>query len=425
MAEERDDYTNTGDEQIDQTPGNDATTGVSPPDGDRVHSPTSDTMTFPPSGWWEPPSGDSVEDDTMAPPAGGIDGVGGIDQPEKPAKQVGIGKLIAAAAAVSLLAGGVGGVVGYSLADPNTSIAAPVVSGGGGSAPADGSVAAVAQAVSPSVVTIAAGQGTGTGFVIRSDGYILTNNHVVGNSSKVKVTFDDGSKAQAEVLGSDAGYDLAVIKVDRSDLPVVTLGSSSDVQVGDTAIALGSPLGLRGTVTSGIISALNQPVTAGGEGETSFINAIQTDAAINPGNSGGPLVDGKGSVIGVNSAIASLTQSGSQAGSIGLGFAIPIDTASRIANELIETGTSQTPIIGITVDTQFDDNGARVAEVSSNGPAKGSGLKRGDVIVAVDGQSVNEATELIVAIRDKAVGEDVTLTLEDGREVTVTLAAAN
>lgn len=438
MTNEHDNPVNSAAEATDQ--GGDVATGVSPPDGDQTQAsamdtmafpadaspdgdqaqaPGTDTMTFPPNVWWEPPAGDSVPAEEIGPPI--HDG----DQPQKPEKQFGVGKLIAAAAAISLLAGGVGGAVGYTLADPTTSIAAPVVAGGGGSAPADGSIAAVAQAVSPSVVTIAAGQGTGTGFVIRSDGYILTNNHVVGGASSVEVTFDDGETVKAEVLGSDAGYDLAVIKVDRGDLPVVTLGSSADVLVGDSAIAIGSPLGLRGTVTSGIVSALNQPVTAGGEGETSFINAIQTDAAINPGNSGGPLVDGAGHVIGVNSAIASLGQVGGSAGSIGLGFAIPIDTAKRIANELIETGKSQTPIIGIQVDTTFNGPGAKVAEVSTGGPAAAAGLKDGDVIVAVDGNSVNDSTELIVTIRDKAVGDEVTLTLQDGSEVAITLTAAS
>ncbi len=408
-----------GEEQLHPSGADSATSPAEvSPDRDHAHAPGTDTITFPPNVWWEPPTGESIPEEDIGQP------IHEVDQPSKAGKQSGVGKWIAAAAAISLLAGGVGGAVGYTLADPNTSISAPVVSGGGGSAPADGSIAAVAQAVSPSVVTIAAGQGTGTGFVIRSNGYILTNNHVVGGESSVEVTFEDGTTAKAEVVGSDAGYDLAVVKVDRTDLPVVTLGSSADVLVGDSAIAIGSPLGLRGTVTSGIISALNQPVTAGGEGETSFINAIQTDAAINPGNSGGPLVDGQGKVIGVNSAIASLTRAGSQAGSIGLGFAIPIDTAKRIATELIETGTSQTPIIGVQVDTQFNGKGAKVAEVSAGGPAAAAGLKKGDVIVAVDGNSIAEATELIVAIRDKAVGEEVTLTMQDGSEVTVTLAAA-
>ncbi len=166
----------------------------------------------------------------------------------------------------------------------------------------------------------------------------------------------------ASLVGANPGYDLAVVKVDRTGLPAVTLGSSAALKVGDTAIAIGSPLGLQGTVTSGIVSALDRPVTAGGQGETAFINAIQTDAAINPGNSGGPLVDGNGAVIGINSAIATLGwhPSAGQAGSIGLGFAIPIDTANRIASEIIATGTSSTPIIGVTLDiTVLRSGGAR------------------------------------------------------------------
>ncbi|MCH9817057.1 MAG: trypsin-like peptidase domain-containing protein [Actinomycetia bacterium] len=377
-----------------------------------------ETITFPPTQWWESPT-DATRDDQSAgrndvsPPG-----------PESGAKPIGFAKMMIGAAAVAVLAGGIGGAVGYSMSDTTSAVAAPVVSGGGVSAPADGSIAAVAEAVSPSVVNIAAGQGTGTGFVIRSDGYILTNNHVIeGANGAVEVTFPDGTAAQASVVGADAGYDLAVVKVDKTELPVVTLGSSDSVQVGDTAIAIGSPLGLEGTVTSGIISSLNRTVTAGGSGETSFINAIQTDAAINPGNSGGPLVDGNGNVIGVNSAIASLGQEGS-AGSIGLGFSIPIDTAQRIANDLIETGSTQTPVIGVTVDSGFSGRGARVAEVTGGSPAQAAGVQSGDVFVAVDGRPISDSADLIVAIRDRAVGENVTLTLADGGEVNITLGAA-
>jgi putative serine protease PepD len=216
--------------------------------------------------------------------------------------------------------------------------------------------------------------------------------------------------------------------VAKDNLPVSTLGRSADVQVGDTAIAIGSPLGLQGTVTSGIVSALDRPVTAGGRGATSFINAIQTDAAINPGNSGGPLVDGAGRVIGVNSAIASLGGgAGGQAGSIGLGFAIPIDTAQRIADELIATGSSSTPIIGAQIDSATEGEGARIAEVTAGGPAAEAGLRSGDVITELDGRVISDYTELVVAIRDKAVGDEVVLTVQRGagtEQVTVTLGAA-
>ena len=241
------------------------------------------------------------------------------------------------------------------------------------------------------------------------------------------MTFTDGRTSSARLIGDNPGYDLAVIKVDETDLPAVTLGSSGALQVGDTAIALGSPLGLQGTVTSGIVSALNRPVTAGGQGELAFINAIQTDAAINPGNSGGPLVDGNGAVIGINSAIASLgVGQGGQPGSIGLGFAIPIDTASRIASEIIATGTSETPIIGVSLDRGFSGPGARVAGVTDGGPAAAAGLGEGDVITQLNGALVVNSTDLIVDVRSLAPGEQVTLTVErDGqlREVTLVLDA--
>jgi len=269
--------------------------------------------------------------------------------------------------------------------------------------------------------------GTGSGFVIREDGYILTNNHVTSGGSSIEISFADGSTARGELIGANPGYDLAVVKVDRTGLPAVTLGSSEALKVGDTAIAIGSPLGLQGTVTSGIVSALDRPVTAGGQGETAFINAIQTDAAINPGNSGGPLVDGTGAVIGVNSAIATLGSSfGGQVGSIGLGFAIPIDTAARIASEIIATGTSSTPIIGVTLDMAYAGPGARVNGVTPDGPAEVAGLQAGDVITELDGDLVADATDLIVDVRSLAPGDTVTLTVErDGatRTVTVTLGA--
>jgi putative serine protease PepD len=176
-------------------------------------------------------------------------------------------------------------------------------------------------------------------------------------------------------------------------------------------------------VTSGIVSALDRPVTAGGgTGETSFINAIQTDAPINPGNSGGPLVNSEAQVIGVNSAIASLgAGGGGQAGSIGLGFAIPINTANRIAQEIIRTGTSATPIIGAEIDFNYSGQGARVQTVTPNGPAEQAGLKNGDVIVAVNGERVDDAVGLITDIRQNAPGDEITLTLEGGDEITVTL----
>ncbi len=371
--------------------------------------------------WYVAGAGAPIHDDTIGVSPGG---------PGGRKDQSGLGaKIIIGAAAVALLAGGAGGAAGYMLADSQSSVvASPVVTGGGTSAPVDGTIAAVATAVGPSVVNISTGSGQGSGFIIRSDGYILTNNHVVDGAGTVEVTFEDGSTASAQVVGANPGYDLAVIKADKTGLPVTSLGSSADVKVGDTAIAIGSPLGLQGTVTSGIVSALDRPVTAGGSGETAFINAIQTDAAVNPGNSGGPLVDGEGKVIGVNSAIASLgAGAGAQAGSIGLGFAIPIDTANRIAEELINTGSSQTPVIGAQIDNSYSGPGVRVGEVTAGGPADSAGVQSGDVITAVDGRNVADYTELVVAIRDKGVGQPVTLTVDRSggeQEITVTLGAS-
>jgi len=336
--------------------------------------------------------------------------------------------VIVGAAAVALTAGAAGGAVGYVVArdaSPTTTVAAAVQSGSTSVVP--GSIADIAERVSPSVVQLNVtgqqGSGTGSGIIIASNGYILTNNHVAGpsgNGGTIEVLFGDGSKASGTLVGANPGYDLAVVKVDKTGLPAVSLGTSGDLKVGDAVIAVGSPLGLQGTVTSGIVSALNRPVTAGGEGETAFINAIQTDAAINPGNSGGPLLNASGAVIGINSAIASMgSNSSGQPGSIGLGFAIPIDTAKRIADELIKTGTSTTPILGVQLDMQFNGDGARVQNVTSGGAADTAGLRAGDVIVAIDGKNVADATELIVSIRSHAAGDTVKVTVSRDGQTTV------
>ena len=354
-----------------------------------------------------------------------------VMQPEAPRKSR-TGALIAGVAVGALFVGTVGGAVGYTLAENNSSSTITVASAGA-VAPAAGSIAAVAAAVQPSVVQLnvsgADGEGTGTGFVVSDDGYIVTNNHVAGGAGdggKIDVTFSDGSTATGKLVGADPGYDLAVVKVDRTELPALTLGSSDAINVGDTAIAIGSPLGLQGTVTSGIVSALNRPVTAGGQGDTSYISAIQTDAAINPGNSGGPLVNGAGEVIGVNSAIATLGM-GAASGNIGLGFAIPIDTAKRIVDEIINTGSSQTPIIGVQLDMSFAGPGGAVSEVTADSPADSAGLQSGDVITKVDGLLITDPTALIVAIRANAPGDTIELTvLRNGETLSVplTLVAA-
>lgn len=336
-----------------------------------------------------------------------------------------------------LVAGVAGGAVGFAAAKATQpAVVASAVDAVSPSLPADGSVAAVAAAVQPAVVqlnvTTPEGQGTGSGFIISQDGYLITNNHVAGSAGDggIDVMFADGTHTKGTLVGANAGYDLAVVKVDKTGLPTVPMGSSAGLQVGDAVIALGSPLGLQGTVTTGIVSSLNRPVTTGGDStdQSSFINAIQTDAAINPGNSGGPLVNGKGAVIGVNSAIASMGASaGEQAGSIGLGFAIPIDTAKRIADEIISTGTAKTPVIGVQLDTSFQGPGAKVATVTSGGAAEAAGLQEGDVITKVNNTTIADGTQLIVTIRSFAPGDRVQLTLtRDGESMTlpVNLTAA-
>jgi putative serine protease PepD len=300
-----------------------------------------------------------------------------------------------------------------------------------------GSVSDIAQRVLPSVVSISAqssnGGGTGTGFVIDSTGYILTNNHVISDAAvdggEIEVQLNDGTTLQASIVGRDSSYDLAVLKVNRTGLTALTFGNSDEVAVGDSVIAIGSPLGLSGTVTLGIVSAKDRAVTAGeSQGDSSFINAIQTDAAINPGNSGGPLVNSAGAVIGVNSAIATLSSSSlsSQTGSIGLGFAIPINQAQKTAEQLIKNGKATYPVVGISVDMQYAGDGAKVADTSNailpGGPAAKAGLRAGDLITTFDGRTITTPEELIVAIRSKSVGDRVEIKyIRSGKSYTTSL----
>ena len=353
---------------------------------------------------------------------------------QRPSRRGRVAALVAGACVMTLGAGTLGGAIGY-LAARESLAAGPmkVAVASSLSAPASGSIAAVAAAVQPSVVQLDvsgdAGSGTGSGFVIRDDGYIVTNNHVVGSAKSpgsIQVSFADGTTADGTLVGANPGYDIAVVKVDRANLDAIAMGSSAGLVVGDSVIAVGSPLGLQGTVTTGIVSALNRPVTAGGEGEMAFINAIQTDAAINPGNSGGPLVDSTGAVIGVNSAIASMSTGAGQPGSIGLGFAIPIDTVKRIVDEIISSGTSSTPVIGVKLEMAFTGPGAKVAEITGDGPAEMAGLATGDLITKLNGQLIADATSLIVTIRANAPGDQVMVTVVRGDQtlnIPVTLDA--
>ncbi|MEV1047668.1 trypsin-like peptidase domain-containing protein [Streptomyces sp. NPDC049916] len=357
------------------------------------------------------------------------------------------GGLVAAVAVAALVAGGIGGALGYVAADRNdngSSGSSTTVSAS--DSPRDlkrpaGTVAGVASKALPSVVTIDAqgdgGEGgTGTGFVYDKEGHILTNNHVVASaaeSGELSATFSDGKKYAAEVVGRAQGYDVAVLKLKNppAGLAPLPLGNSESVAVGDSTIAIGAPFGLSNTVTTGIISAKNRPV-ASGDGQSnknSYMSALQTDASINPGNSGGPLLDATGAVIGINSAIQSsgggLGQS--QAGSIGLGFAIPINQAKNVAEQLIKTGKPVYPVIGATVTMEEKTGGAAISSegaggspaVTPNGPAAKAGLKSGDVITKFNDTVIDSGPTLIGEIWTRKPGEKVTLTYErDGKEAT-------
>ncbi|MFI9152012.1 trypsin-like peptidase domain-containing protein [Streptomyces sp. NPDC053367] len=355
--------------------------------------------------------------------------------------------LVLGAVLLALVSGGVGGAVGAYL-ERNGGI-------GGVELPQAGeepagrdpdSVAGIAARALPSVVTLHVSgseqSGTGTGFVLDDQGHILTNNHVVepaGEDGEITVTFHSGDTAEAELVGGDSGYDLAVVQVKGvHGLQPAPLGNSDNVQVGDPVVAIGAPFDLAGTVTSGIISAKQRPITAGGESgdgsEISYVDALQTDAPINPGNSGGPLLDSRGRVIGINSAIRSAgggaETDGEQAGSIGLGFAIPVNQGKRVAEELINTGRATHPVIGITLDMDYGGDGARVgtrtsdgrAPVTAGGPGDLAGIRAGDVITEVDGQRVHSGEELIVKTRAHRPGDRLELTVErGGRERTISL----
>ncbi|MFJ2740470.1 trypsin-like peptidase domain-containing protein [Streptomyces sp. NPDC087440] len=358
------------------------------------------------------------------------------------------GGLFVGALVIALVAGGVGGGIGAYVERNDgfggSSVRLPQT----GKAPTDrapDTVAGIAASALPSVVTFhvsgSSGKGTGTGFVLDNKGHILTNNHVVepaGKTGVISLTFSSGETARAKLVGKDSGYDLAVVKVTGvSGMKPLPLGNSDNVRVGDPVVAIGAPFDLQNTVTAGIISAKQRPITAGGEkgdgSDVSYVDALQTDAPINPGNSGGPLVDSQARVIGVNSAIRGPDNGGldsGQAGSIGLGFAIPINQAKRVAEELISTGKATHPVIGVSLDMKFTGDGAKVGAkgaddspaVTPGGPGAKAGIKSGDVITKIDGQRVHSGEELIVKIRSRRPGERMGLTLErDGRAQDVTL----
>ncbi|MEO6503267.1 MAG: trypsin-like peptidase domain-containing protein [Jatrophihabitantaceae bacterium] len=357
--------------------------------------------------------------------------------------------LLITALLAALLGGGVGGgVVAVAERDGADSVNTGLRITNATGAPAaqlDGTIGAAAAKIRPSVVTIGVSgdqeSGTGSGVIIRQDGYILTNDHVVsiGNGTgQIQVMMADGRTAPAKVTGRDPSDDLAVIKVEGlSNLPAATFAKSSSLSVGQTVVAVGAPLGLSDTVTSGIVSNLSRPVRAGDNAQAVFA-AVQTDAAINPGNSGGPLVDLNGSVVGINAAIATensggLQIPGQQAGNIGIGFAIPSDEASRIASELIATGKATRAVLGVEVggpqqNTTQTQPGVPLRAVTAAGAAAKAGLKVGDIIGSIDGQRVTTADSLIAAVRNHAPGAQVKISyVRDGKsaDVEVTLGTTD
>jgi putative serine protease PepD len=340
--------------------------------------------------------------------------------------------IAAIVAGVSLLAGSVGGALGIGFATANRPPASPLDGSSRTVAalaqrPPD-SFAAIAARVLPSVVTVkvpvAGGTALGSGFIVSSEGYVVTNDHVVSGGNGVSVILSDGSTVSAKLVGSDPESDLAVIKINRAGLVPVELGDSSTVQVGDPVLAVGSPLALPGTVTSGIISAVDRLLAAGDAHQTRYYAAIQTDAAINHGNSGGPLLDGSGQVIGINSVIKSMATTDDDAGSIGLAFAIPVNQARRVAEEIIATGKARRTVIGARLDPGY--RGVRLAQVDPAGPAAHAGLHDGDVILSLDGHALADPTELIALVRKYSPGTPVTVAYQrdsSRKNVTVTLAA--
>lgn len=375
-------------------------------------------------------------------------GVPGVDdgarKTSKSKRTVGLGTALA----MMLVAGiGAGGVTGYVVGNNSSSSNGSSVSEILNSQPVKntnttgqeaeaGTTEAVAAKVLPAVVSIQVVSSTaaseGSGSIISPDGYVLTNHHVVAGAEEggmMQVTMNDGTKHDAEFVASDVNTDVAVIKIkDVQDLPFLEFGNSKSLQVGQEVVAVGSPLGLNATVTSGIVSAVNRPVRASqGGGQSSLIDAIQTDAAVNPGNSGGPLVDMSGNLVGMNSMIASLSAGTSgEAGSIGLGFAIPSNFAQRMAQQLIDNGEVVHPMLGVQVDGRDITDGAHVVSVEPGSAGAEAGLEEGDIITRVNDRPIEDADSLIASIRGQEFGNKITLevTREDddsSREVEVTL----
>ncbi|MGY1834038.1 S1C family serine protease [Blastococcus sp. SYSU DS0510] len=396
---------------------------------------------------WQPPLSAPHQATTPQPvTVPGYPGYGGLPAPtvEQPASRrasrlrIGLAGLVAGA----LIGGGAGAGVVTLLDEPAAGSGTPASAQSVTIENPERATTATAAAAkaAPSVVTVyvssGSGAGSGSGVVLTSDGYVLTNNHVVAEGARgsgaVQVRTADGTLYDAAVVGTDPESDLAVLRLDGAeDLVAATFADSDEVQIGDVAVAIGAPLGLSNTVTDGIISATGRAVATGStEGDATVLDAIQTDAAINPGNSGGALVDGAGEVIGINTAIATVASGvpggQAQSGNIGVGFAIPGNTAQRIAQEIIQTGSATRAFLGVTATVAADDQnrevgtGAEVITVEPGSAAEEAGLRTGDVVTAVGQRPVTTSTELTAAIRSKAPGETVELTVRRGSaDVTV------
>jgi putative serine protease PepD len=358
-----------------------------------------------------------------------------VTDPDAPRRR--LGPILVICLVTALLAGGLGGTLGYVFAvrsgvgaGAGAGLGTPSAAPPAAANRAPESLAGVAKKMMPSVVTVHVPNAIGSGFVVSQNGYIVTNDHVVEDSNEtMSVSFSDGSTASATVVGRDPESDIAVIKVSKPNLTPVQLGDSDSIAVGDPVLAFGSPLALANTVTAGIVSALDRTIKAGEGGTTRYYAAIQTDAAVNQGNSGGPLVDASGKVVGVNSVIRSVGTADTEAGNIGLAFAIPINQAQRVAADIIDNGKARRTVIGADVvdtGTGGATGGARLRSVEPAGPAAAAGLKAGDVLTKLNGHVLEGGTDLIALVRKYPPGSVVSVEYHRGTKTanaSVTLTA--